>query len=199
MSWTHLRWIRAVCVIGLTLLLPPPVAGQSAALFTPVEEPPPSGPLDDLTLRSRVVTMDLGQVQRASAAVAAPPGPTPRTKDPSSRTDKRSSKPASGPTLTFNLFDDVVVTGTVEHTAPTFSGGYSLSGHIVGEPLGTLVLVVNGETVAGTVRLLGETYRIRSVGDGLYAVSEVEEPPLACEVGEVPLEEPDPSVRPHRH
>ena len=49
-------------------------------------------------------------------------------------------------------------------------------------PLGTLTLVVNGETVVGTVRTLGETYHIRSVGDGLYAISEVEEPPLNCGV-----------------
>ena len=54
----------------------------------------------------------------------------------------------------------------------------------VEEPLGTLTLVVNGATVAGTVRLPGEPYDIRSIGDGLYAISEVEEPPLNCGVEE---------------
>ena len=54
----------------------------------------------------------------------------------------------------------------------------------VEEPLGTLTLAVNGATVVGTVRLPGETYHIRSVGDGLYAISEVEEPPLNCGVEE---------------
>jgi fermentation-respiration switch protein FrsA (DUF1100 family) len=81
-----------------------------------------------------------------------------------------------------NLFEDVSFTGVVERTAATFSGGYSLSGRLVGEPLGSLTLVVNGETVAGTVRTLDGTYRIRSAGDGLYAISEVEEKPLDCEV-----------------
>ena len=100
--------------------------------------------------------MDLAQVQ---AAVAGPPGQTAHTKGPSTRTDKSSSAPAPGTTLTFNLFDDVVVTGMVERTAPTFSGGYSVAGHLVEEPLGTMTLVVNGEAVAGTVRLLGETLR----------------------------------------
>ena len=75
-------------------------------------------------------------------------------------------------------------TGIVERTAPTFSGGYSLSGRLVGEPLGGLTLVVNGETVAGTVRTLGRTYQIRSVADGLYAISEVEPTPLECLVHE---------------
>ena len=111
-----------------------------------------------------------------------PPRPTTQTKDAAASTKSSDLVPALGTTLTFNLFDDVVVTGIVERTAPTFSGGYSVAGHLVEEPLGTLTLVVNGETVAGTVRTVGETYHIRSVGDGLYAISEVEEPPLNCGV-----------------
>ena len=90
--------------------------------------------------------------------------------------------PTPDATLTLNLFEDVVLTGIVERTAPTFSGGYSISGRLVGKPLGTLTIVVNGETVAGTVRTLGGAYRIRSVGGGRYTISEVKEPPLDCEV-----------------
>ena len=90
--------------------------------------------------------------------------------------------PAPDATLTLNLFRDVVFTGIVEWTAPTFSGGYSISGRLAGKALGTLTLVVNGETVAGMVRALGGTYRIQSVGGGRYAIREVEEPPLDCQV-----------------
>ena len=189
----HLRHLVAVIVAGLTALAAPAVEAQAADLFTPVDATLPSGSLDDLTLRSRLVTMDLGHLQRAQAALAAPPNPPVHTRALSARPDKASALPAPGTTLTLNLFDDTVVTGIVEQTAPTFSGGYSLSGHLVEEPLGSLTIVVNGETVAGTVRLLGETYRIQSVGAGRYTVSEVEEPPLNCEVAE-PHSEPD-----HRH
>ena len=146
---------------------------QSAALFSAVTQPPaPSLPpaARARTLRSRVVTMDLEQVQAG------------HTKDAASSTRSSSPAPAPGTTLTLNLFDDVVVTARVERTAPTFSGGYSVAGHLVEEPLGTLTLVVNGETVSGTVRLPEETYQIRSMGDGLYAISEVEEPPFNCGV-----------------
>ena len=174
-----LRSFAAGTVMLLTVLAAPAFA-QTAALFTPVDETPPSGPLDDSTLRSRVVTMDLGQLDRAQAAVADPPGQPTQTRDASPRTDK----PAPGTTLTLNLFDDTVVTGLVEYTEPTFSGGYAVSGRLVEEPLGTMTLVVNGETVAGTVRLPGEIYRIRSVGDGQATISEVEEPPLNCGVEE---------------
>ena len=89
-----------------------------------------------------------------------------------------------------NLFDDVVVTGLVEHTAPAFSGGYSLAGPLLEEPPGTLTLVVNGATVAGTVRSPGALYDIRSVGGGLYAMRELDEPPPECGV-EGPHSEPD--------
>ena len=181
---THLRLLAAATVAMLTVLAAPAVDAQTAALFTPVNDPPPSGPLDDITLRRRVVTIDLGQLDHAQAAVAAPPGPPPHTRALSLRTDTQRAAPAPGTTLTLNLFDDTVVTGIVEWTEPTFSGGYAVSGRLVDEPLGTLTLVVNADRVVGTVRLPEETYRIRSVGDGLSTISEVEEPPLNCGVEE---------------
>ena len=174
----------AVTFILLTVLLSSPVEAQTADLFTPVDETPPSGPLDDITLRSRVVTIDLGQLDHAQAAVADPSGQTTQTRDTSSRTDKSNSAPTPGTTLTLNLFADTVVTGLVEWTEPTFSGGYAVSGRLVGDPLGSMTLVVNGERVVGTVQSPEGTYRIRSVGAGLSTVSEVEEPPLECGVGE---------------
>ena len=137
---------------------------------------------DDLTLRSRLVTMDLGQVEAARAGDGVLPWRPTQTRDTAGRTGKASAVPTPGTTLTFNLFDDVVVTGTVEHTAPTFSGGYSIAGHLLEEPLGTMTLVVNGTTVAGTVRWPGALYEIRSVGEGFYAIREVDEPPLDCGV-----------------
>ena len=193
LDWSVRRTCLAVTVAVLTTLVPPPSEAQSPVLFTAVNETPPPGPLGTETLRSRMVTMDLGQVQHARAVAATASGQPPQTRDPSGPTDKSSATPAPGTLLTLNLFDDVVVTGVVERTAPTFSGGYSVAGHLVEEPLGTLTLVVNGETVAGTVRMLGETYQIRSVGDGLYTISEVEEPPLNCGV-EGPHSETD-----HQH
>ena len=180
--WTAApRW-RPTVTLWLLIVVGLSGSAQAADLFTPVAEPPPASlPAAELTLRSRVVAMDLGQVQQARAAVESP-GQRVHTRDVSARRDKSSTVRPPGTTLTFNLFDDVVVTGIVEQTAPTFSGGYSVAGHLVEEPLGTMTLVVNGEAVAGTVRTLGEVYHIRSVGDGLYAISEVEEPPLNCGV-----------------
>ena len=184
------------------LLFSPPVEGQESGLFSAVNQPPPAGPFADATLRSRLVTIDFAQLQRAPAVAASPP---PVGVSPSSgwqaAPSVTGSAPWPGTRLTFNLFADVVVTGVVERTAPTFSGGYALSGRLVGEPLGSLTLVVNGKTVAGTVRTPAGTYHLRSVGAGRYAISEVAEPEFAdgCEALAPPLEAPDRGDRPHRH
>ena len=184
MRVTRLRLLAVATVAVLLAWAAPAVDAQPGALFTPVNEPPPAGPLDDITLRSRVVTIDLGQLDHAQAAVAAPPDPAPHTRTLSLRTDTQRAAPAPGTTLTLNLFDDTVVTGIVEWTEPTFSGGYAISGRLVDDPLGSLTLVVNADRVVGTVQTSEGTYRLRSVGDGLSTISEVEEPPLECGVEE---------------
>ena len=72
-----------------------------------------------------------------------------------------------------DLFDDVAFNAVVERTGPT-SSGYWLSGRVDGWALGSVTLVVNGEAMAGTVRAPGATYAIRSVGDGLHAIRQLD-------------------------
>ena len=180
MFMTGLRIMAAAAVVALGA---PAVQAQAADLFAAAEEPPLSGPLADTTLRHRVVSIDFGQLQRVRAKGVSGPSADRAV----ARTGEVERKAAAA-TLTLNLFDDIVVTGRVERTEPAFSGGYSVAGRIVGDPCGFFVLVVNGETVAGTVRRAGETYRIRSADGGLFAISEVEEPPLQCETETVRLD-----------
>ena len=168
----------ALAGVLLAALAAGEAAGQPGGLFLVVE--PAAGfagaglqtSPDALTLRRRLVSIDFGQltpaVDAATAGVAAGP---------------------SG-VLSLNLFDDASFTGLVERTAPTFSGGYSLSGRLAGVEMGTVTLVVNGDVVAGTVRTPEATYRIRSVGGGLHAVSQVDLSQLP------PLGEPIPRRRP---
>ena len=183
-SATAVLW--AVAVVGLTWLVPPAAHAQPRGLFSAVPDdaaqPPSPASLDATTVRRRVVTIDLGRLRRAQVSAAESPRPEARSKSLAPLLPRRAAAPVSDATLRLNLFEDVVFTGIVERTAPTFSGGYSISGRLVDDSLGTLTLVVNGETVAGTVRTLGGTYRIRSAGGGLYAISEVEQRPLDCAV-----------------
>ena len=135
-----------------------PTGTTRPPLFSPIEPPvapmEPPVPADPIALRRRLVAVNAEMLRRAQASAARPEEP-----------------PA---VLTLNLFDDVVHEGVIEGTAPTFSGGYSLSGVLADDPLGTVTLVVNGETVAGTVRTVRGTYSIRSAGGGRYSISELD-------------------------
>ena len=118
------------------------------------------------TIRSRPVRIALDELAAAQAIVARDVGP-----------------PA---TLTLNLFDDTVVSAVVERTAPTLSGGYSLSGRLTSSAFDTVTVVVNGAVVAGTVRTSGEIYWIRTVGDDLYVVAQVDLSMLPPEADPLP-------------
>ncbi len=139
--------------------------GQSGGLFQPAEAAvaslaargPAAGLSDTLAVRQRLVAIDFGQLAPSAAAPAS------------------SARAVAQPgMLVLNLFDDAVFTGLVQHVAPTFSGGYSLSGPLAGVEFGTMTVVVNGGVVAGSVRTPDATFRIRPAGDGLHVVSEVD-------------------------
>ncbi len=152
------RWACRIAVIAAVLLPVVPAAGQPGGLFTAVGPAPPASavrsvspaPADALTLRRRLVTIDLGQL--------APPGDAAR---PGGAAGTPSAPPG---VLTLNLFADAVFTGLIDQAAPTFSGGWSLSGRLAGIELGTMTLVVNGAVVAGTVRTPEATFRLGPAG-----------------------------------
>ena len=157
---------RGLLAIVLTALLLAATGGKRVeaqmGLFSVVQEnratrrsvPEIPQVLAPSTIRSRPVRIDLAELAVAQAIVATDVGPP--------------------TTLTLNLFDDTVVSAVVERTAPTLSGGYSLSGRLTSSAFDTVTVVVNGAVVAGTVRTSGEIYRIRTVGDGLYVVAQVD-------------------------
>ena len=155
-------------VLALAFFLVPAAQAQSVTVFLPADSAATenvavkSTVVDGLALRSRLVSVDFETLERVRAEAVFKTGPPGR--------------------IVLNLFDDVVFAGIVERTDTTFSGGYSLTGRLVDEPLGTLALVVNSERVVGTVRAPTGTYSIRSVGEGLLNISEVREVLVKCEV-----------------
>ncbi len=175
------RCSTALAAALLTALAAGEAAGQPGGLFREVAPagvvagPDLSAVSDSITLRRRLVAIDFGQLTPSADTAAAVPG--------------AAAAAAPSGVLTLNLFDDASFTGLVESVAPTFSGGYSLSGPLAGVEMGTMTLVVNGEVVAGTVRTPEATYRIRPAGGGLHAVSEVDLSRLP------PLGEPIPRYR----
>ena len=77
------------------------------------------------------------------------------------------------PVLRLNLFENVVVESRVESVDLTASG-YSWSGGVAGDPMGSVAVAVNGDVVSGVVRTRGRVYMIRSEGSGQYSIREVD-------------------------
>lgn len=161
-----------VCLVAS--MAPDPAQGQGAGLFSPIEgeaiRAVPATQADPLTMRRRRVAIDFEMLRSARAAA------------------NRGSGPLA--TLNLNLFEDIAFTGIVEKAEPT-SSGYALLGRIRGVALGTMVLVINGEVVAGTIRMPGATFRIRSDGKGAYSVSQVDLSKLPR--GAEPVTQPSPA------
>jgi len=146
-------------------------AGQPGELFAPLgperlgsASSVGAGTVDQFTLRHRLARIDLRMLERVHAAVAS------------------SGLPP--PALTLNLFDGVSYEVVVDMAEPTFSGGFAISGRIAGEPLSSATLVVNGPTVAGSVRTTAGTWRISSAGGERYVISEIDPAEIegSCEV-----------------
>ena len=158
-AWSTLGWSVAwvfllLAVFGVSVDAQP-VSDRVGRLFVAGETPtarlsarPGAG-----VLRERIVRLD-----RDVLAVA-------RTS--AGRVDARPA------VVRLDLFDGVAFNAVVERTGPT-SAGYWLSGPIEGWALGSVTLVVNGEVIAGTVRAPGATYAIRSVGDDLHAIRQLD-------------------------
>ena len=161
--------VRAVLVASLLLALATGVhaaepQADEAGLFGPVETVGPRSaamaPPDDITVRRREVTIDFGMLARSRELTRRP-----------------DDAPAR---LKLNLFDDTVLTAVIDQVKPT-SSGYSLSGRVEGAEHSTVILVVNGEVVAGSVRTLAGTYRIGTVDKRVHAIRQVDEsmlPPI---------------------
>ena len=169
------RQFLALAVLLLSGWTAGEAAAQPGGLFTAASTAgagigiAPTAP-DTLTLRRRLVTIDLEQlVPTADSAQGAAAG----------------IEIVQRGMLTLNLFEDAVFTALVERAASTFSGGRALSGRLAGIEMGMMTLVVNGAVVAGTVRTPEATYRIRPAGNGLHVVSQVDLsrlPPLAAPI-----------------
>ncbi len=137
---------RATALYSLMiLLLPGLVVAGEGDLFSPrdvaadLSGPPPLG-----VVRARPVTVDFGALPAADGTSALPP---------------------IGHSLGLNLFDDVVLSASMSRTA-RLAGGVSWSGHLDGEPLSSVDIVVHDGVLTGTVNGEAGSFRIGWNGGG---------------------------------
>jgi hypothetical protein len=163
--------IALVAIVATTGILgvnvPPPQATAQAGLFSdaPGRAPAPNVVPDSPVVRTRYVDVNFGLIDG-----------TPRA---------AGSRGGAGETLTLNLFPfesaqspGVTLTAIRDRVEPSSSGrGYIWIGHVQGlDPaLGAVTLVVENGVMVGGIRALGGTYQVRSVGNGLHAIYQVDE------------------------
>ena len=187
-------WLFGFLLTLLPGLTPLPAHAQPPAVFSAVEafttvqpaqqagaSAPASGPT---VLRRRLVTIDLAQLATARVTMeeVAEAGEA-----ATSHSVTQAARLAAPPSLSLNLFADAVFPAHVAYVETTRSGGYVLAGHLDGQPLSTFTLVVNGDTVAGTVLTPWDSYQIHTppAPTGGYEIRQVDLSSLPPE-GELP-------------
>ena len=93
--------------------------------------------------------------------------------------DQARATVATGDTMPFmlNLFDADVLEVSLNDVSRT-ERGYALFGRVATDPLSSVVLIVNGNTVVGSVwaPASSATYSIQTVRDGIVAIRQIELP-----------------------
>ena len=79
----------------------------------------------------------------------------------------------SAPLVRLNLFPDVVVDSLVDHHDVTASG-YSWSGGVEADPMGSVAVAVSGDVLHAIVRTGGRVYTVTRAGEGEYSVRELD-------------------------
>ena len=76
--------------------------------------------------------------------------------------------------LTLNLFPDVCVIALRDRATDLGRGQVQWEGHVPGGAPGSATVIVGDGVMIGTVRTEGEVYEIRSLGDGVHAVTDLD-------------------------
>src|SRR5688572_710963 len=143
------------------------VSAQSSGLFkqddsaSAVASPPAALP-DRAARRSRLVTVDLSQLERR---------------------DISAGRPAS---LELNLFEDTSFTAVLNRVDPT-TRGFVWSGRIPDLPMSTVSLATDDGVMHGLVLTPQSTYLVRFIGNGLYTIDEVDQDTFPPEAEPVPM------------
>ena len=77
--------------------------------------------------------------------------------------------------MTLNLFPDACVVALRERVTDLGPGRVQWEGRVPGTSHGTVTLVTDDRVMVGTVRLDRETFEIRYLGDGVHAVTAIDQ------------------------
>jgi len=80
-----------------------------------------------------------------------------------------------GNPITLNFFVGTALGAVLDRVEPGYGGGFVWTGRVQGEPLSLVTLAVKDGVMAGTVLLPGGVFEISYAGNGMHAVSEIDQ------------------------
>jgi hypothetical protein len=101
-----------------------------------------------------------------------------------------------GDTIVLNLFEDTTVNAVLDRKEATYGDGYAWIGHLQGQALSQVTLVVGGGQIAGNVSLPGAFYRVRYAGNEVHTVQQINQSAFPFEMEPAqpePIEGPSPT------
>ncbi|MDR4504951.1 MAG: zinc-dependent metalloprotease [Candidatus Scalindua sp.] len=90
--------------------------------------------------------------------------------------------------IVLNLFDEVAVTAINERVERRSSSSYTWIGWIPEREVGQAVLAVEGGHMAGNITIGGKMYQVRSIGNGVHAIYEIDQGAFSDEHPPIPVE-----------
>ncbi len=90
--------------------------------------------------------------------------------------------------LTLNLFEDVIFTVIFDRIEQKRSGSISWIGRLKGVAYSQVILVVEGNMMAGNITMPGAIYQVRYAGNGVHAIYEIDQSAFPPEAEPTPIE-----------
>jgi hypothetical protein len=106
--------------------------------------------------------------------------------DDLSRDDGAPSSTESDSTLLLNLFDDVVHTALLDRVEYNPENDFTWLGHLEGEPYSQVIFVVGDGVLVGNISMPDASFQVRYAGNGVHAVSEIDQSAFPPELPPVP-------------
>jgi len=85
------------------------------------------------------------------------------------------SEIVGGDVLLLNLFEDSSFTANLDHWEVRSGNNFTWIGHIEGAEDSQLTLVVEDGVLVGNIRVSGESYQVRYMGEGVHVIREIDE------------------------
>jgi len=93
-----------------------------------------------------------------------------------------------GDELYLNLYDDAIFTAVIERVQETYSGSYAWTGYLKGVEYSQVVLVASIEQLAGNVTMPGVFYQVRYAGNGVHAITTIDQSAFPPEAEPIPVD-----------